>query len=133
MLGGKSFAEGSALFEIAGEGEKKLTSSNAHSSYFHIGSESGIIGLLLYFPIWIFLFLRVHKGAKLLVNFQDIKAYMVACEALIIYSLMCAVTGHALASPSLMIPVFTIVGMGMAYLRTNVQHADSIKIHALPS
>lgn len=112
------------VLTFAPGGTQTLSTSNAHNSYFHLASESGLIGLVMYISVWVWMYIRVHRGSKILHSFRNTRAYLVACEGLIVYALACALTGHALASPSVMIPVLCIVGTGIAYLRTVLRPAQ---------
>ena len=53
----------------------------------------------------------------------------------LVLAAICAVTGHALASPSLMVPATTLVGVGMAFLRANLREGatasaiDEVEVH----
>jgi hypothetical protein len=109
------------LFEVAVDGEQRLSTSNAHSTYFHVLAESGTVGLFMLLSIWVLLYGRLGKASRLLCDFIEIRAYLVASQGLVVYALGCALTGHALASPSLMVPVFTILGTGIAFIRTNIK------------
>lgn len=112
------------LVHFAADGEQKLTTSNAHNSYFHVLSESGILGMGLLLAIWLLLYVKFDKAIRRLKAFKELKSYFVACQGLIVFALGCALTGHALASPSIMVPVLTILGAGMAFIRTNVKRAS---------
>jgi O-antigen ligase len=108
----------SPILSVASGGEKIFSAGSAHNSYFHLLAESGLIGILLYLPMWLMLYLRCVRAESVFYPFQSMRSYYVACQGLIIYIVFCAFTGHALASPSVMIPVVTIVGVGIAHYRT---------------
>ena len=67
------------------------------------------------------LYLRFNRAIRSLSSFKDVQAYYIGCQGLMIYAAVCALTGHALASPSLMVPATTFVGVGMSFLRTNLR------------
>lgn len=108
------------LLGIAFDGRRVFNTASAHNSYFHILAESGLLGMGLYLALWIALFFRARKAETLFKPLQSVRAYFVACQALVVYLLACALTGHALAAPSVMVPVVTILGVGAAYYRTAV-------------
>jgi hypothetical protein len=110
--------EAGPILAVAAEGEKVFSTANAHNSYFQLLSESGLLGLFLYLAVWISLFRRCYKAEQIFFPVQSARSYYVACQGLTIYILSCALTGHALASPSVMVPVVTILGVGMAYYRS---------------
>lgn len=113
--------DGPPLLSVAAEGKKVFSTTSAHNSYFHLLAESGLIGITLYLAMWIMLYRRCAKAEDLFHPVRSVAAYYVACQGLIIYILVCGLTGHALASPSVMVPVVTIVGVGIAYYRTAVK------------
>lgn len=108
------------LVKTAAEGNKVFSTANAHNSYFQLLSESGIFGFLLYVSVWIMIYFRSLKAEYLFKPFQQIRAYYVACQGIVVYIMFCALTGHALASPSVMVPVTTILGVGLAFYRNSV-------------
>jgi O-antigen ligase len=101
------------------DGEPIFAAASAHNSYVHILAENGLFGLLLLVAIPIILYFRFNRAVRKLSSFRDERAYFIACQGLIVYAAVCALTGHALASPSMMVPVATLVGVGMSFLRTN--------------
>lgn len=111
------------FMSTAAEGNKLFSTANGHNSYFHVLAESGLFGLLLYMAVWVMIFTRSVKAERLFRPYQSIRSYYVACQGLVIYILICALTGHALASPSVMVPVVTILGIGLAFYRNAVKVA----------
>jgi hypothetical protein len=110
--------DASPVLAVATSGDKVFSTSNAHNSYFQLLSESGLLGIALYLGMWLMLYRRCGKAARVFHPVQSLRAYYFACQGLIIYILACALTGHALASPSVMVPVVTVVGIGIAYYRS---------------
>ena len=111
------------LGTFMGNGEQVFSTANAHNSYFQLLSESGLVGLSMYLLMWLMIYLRCLKAEKIFTPFRTERSYYVACQGLVIYILVCALTGHALASPSVMVPVVTILGMGLAHYRNVVRIA----------
>jgi MFS family permease len=105
-------------FVYVAYGGKKRFSGQAHNSYLHTLCESGAVGLGLLIWMWAAIYSRLKKATARFRGFSDLKAFYTACQGLVIFSLMSAFYGHALASPSICIPVLTVVGMGLAYHRT---------------
>ena len=83
-------------------GKKTFSVGNAHNSYLHTLCESGIVGLALLLWLWSSIYIRLLAAAR---DFRDWKD-------------ICALTGHALASPSLMLPLTTVVGLALAAQRS---------------
>lgn len=108
------------LFDLALDGRRVFNTASAHNSYFHILAESGLLGLVMYLSVWAALYFRARKAETVFRPIQSLRAYYVASQALVVYILTCALTGHALAAPSVMIPVLTILGTGAAYYRTSL-------------
>ena len=112
-------------------GNRIFSTGNAHNAYFQLASESGLIGLVLYLSLWLMLFMRCLQAEKVFKPFQTQRSYYVACQGLVIYILACALTGHALASPSVMVPVVTILGVGIAHYRTVIKRANAREVEVL--
>jgi hypothetical protein len=109
------------LSSLAVGGQQVFSAASAHNSYFQLLAETGLIGFGLYFSVWIWIYLRSLKAEKLFKHIQSVRAYYVGCQALVVYILVCALTGHALASPSVMLPVVTILGVGLAFYRSSLK------------
>lgn len=109
------------MFNMALDGRQVFNTASAHNSYFHILAESGLFGMALYLTIWVALYFRCRKAETLFKPIQNLRAYYVASQGLVVYILTCALTGHALAAPSVMIPVLTLLGAGAAYYREAVK------------
>lgn len=111
------------------DGEPIFAAASAHNSYLHILAESGLLGLLLFLTVPTILYLRFNRAIRRLSSFKDVRAYYIGCQGLIVYAATCALTGHALASPSLMVPTATIIGVGMSFLRTNLREGSMASIN----
>jgi len=107
------------LFYPAVEGNKAFGVGNAHNSYFNILCESGVVGLLFFLWLWCLIYYRLHIAAKYFSDQVKLLAYFQAAQGLVVFSMTAALTGHALASPSLTLPVMTIIGAGLAFQRAN--------------
>jgi hypothetical protein len=118
---------------IGAMGNNKLSPATAHNSYFHLAAESGLVGLALYLSLWALLYRRCGKAAFILRPLRDLSAYFIAGQGLIIFILTCALTGHALGSPSVMLPTMTLLGVAIAFLRTNLQSSKQVELRPMPA
>lgn len=105
---------------FAMDGRKVFSTSNAHNSYFHIGSESGLIGIVLFFGMWIYIYLRLGELISGFRVFPQVSAFGLAAQGLIVFAAGCALTGHAFGAPSSMIILTLLCGAGLAFRRTSV-------------
>lgn len=113
------------LGAFAAEGEAVLAPASAHNSYLHFASEIGLVGLLLFLPVLGMIYWRAKRAARVFSVVPEVRAYFVACQGLVIYVMACALTGHALVAPSVMVPTTTLLGVGMAYVRCNLKRPAS--------
>lgn len=88
-----------------------LSPGNAHNSYLHILAETGVIGLALMFLLWKAMYMRLNR----LFYSKDIslKAFSTANRGLLVYTLLGAFWGHALAAPSIGILVSTLTAVSL--------------------
>ncbi len=98
--------------------ETILNAASAHNSYLHVLAESGVIGFLLMMWLWKQMFVRLKRGR--LCDDINVRAFYTAGQGLLVFSLIAAFSGHALAAPSTGILVTTIVGACLSYQRTLV-------------
>jgi hypothetical protein len=127
------FIDAPPLLSIGAKADNKISPATAHNSYFHLAAESGLIGLVLYLSLWVALYRRCGRASVILEPIRELKAYFVAGQGLIVFILACAVTGHALGSPSVMVPTMTLLGVGIAFLRSNLRHADNVVMLPMPA
>jgi O-antigen ligase len=99
------------------EGGKNLTAGQPHNSYIQMLAETGVIGLGLLLAVWGTLYLRLQRARAWYAEDPEMAGYFLACQGLIIFTMMDANFGHALGSPSLGIPVLAVVGAGVATFR----------------
>lgn len=98
-------------------GDNVYSKANAHNSYLNILSEIGVVGMGLVLAIWIALFRRFKTAAAQFPEGSEMRAYFLACRAIILFVLIGSLTGHALVSSAHCIPVLTILGVGLSYYR----------------
>lgn len=122
------FIDASPFLSIANGGVKALAPSTAHNSYFQLAAESGLIGLVMYLSFWVALYRRCGRAVGAFEAVLDLQAYFVAMQALVVFILTCALTGHALGSPSVMIPTMVLLGVGTAFLRGNLFRPEQVKL-----
>lgn len=108
---------GSELVGFGLSGKRVTEVHHAHNSYLHVLAETGLLGLGLLMWLWILLLRRVQRAIRRNAGSVDISAYMNASEAIIVFALVAALFGHALAAPSFCIPALTIIGVGISYDR----------------
>jgi|GEM_PF-2525909 len=126
------FIEAAPYLSVGAKAEKKLAPATAHNSYFQIAAESGLIGLVLYLALWVAIYRRFSRASIILQPLRELKSYFVAGQGLIVFIMTCAMTGHSLGSPSVMVPTMVLLGVGIAFLRTNLRHSDNVVMLPLP-
>ena len=126
------FINAPPYLSVAGGGGKKLTPETAHNSYFHLAAESGLIGLALYMSFWGALYLRCQRATQALVQVKELKAFFVAAQGMIVFILTCALTGHAVGSPSVLVPTMVILGTATSFLRGNLYRPARASLRLLP-
>ncbi len=117
---------GSDLVGFGLSGKRVTEVHHAHNSYLHVLAETGLLGLGLLMWLWILLLRRVQRAGKAHATSPDLSAYMKASEGIIVFALVAALFGHALAAPSLCIPALTIIGVGISYDRVPTRPVQSI-------
>jgi O-antigen ligase len=100
------------VYYFATEGDVVNSVVQAHNSYLHMLCETGIVGLLLLCGIWFMLFQRMRRGANAFADEPSARAFFVACQALIIFTMSSALVAHGLGAPSIGVVTLTIVGAG---------------------
>ena len=99
-------------------GEKRFSAGSAHNSYLHTLSETGLVGLALFLWLWSSIYFRLQAGTREFRDWKDMHSLMVASQGVVIFALFSALTGHALAAPSLMLPVTVVIGVALAAQRS---------------
>jgi hypothetical protein len=126
------FIDASPYLSVAAGGGKRLTPETAHNSYFHIAAESGLVGLVMYLSLWGLLYRRCQHAAKSLAQIRELSAFFVSAQGMIVFILACALTGHAVGSPSVLFPTMTILGLASAFLRGNLFNSHQLALRAIP-
>ncbi len=99
---------------MAMRGEQRFGAANAHNSYLMLLCESGLIGLFLFSLIWFSIYIQLSKAKQKFAQSISMQSYFIAAQASILFTLTAAMFGHALAAPSVCIPVLTFVGAGLS-------------------
>lgn len=102
---------------FATKGDRVISDLAAHNSYLHLLAESGIVGLSLLLLVWLVIFRRLGEARKRLVVPDLIRAYLFACQGLIVFVLVGSLFDHGLGAPSVIIPVGTFVGLAVGFVR----------------
>jgi O-antigen ligase len=106
------------LIYVATDGERIYSSAGgAHNSFLQMLSEVGLVGLLLLLWLWLALYSRMRLAASRYRNWKHVSAFFISAQAGVVFCLTAALTGHALAAPSLMLPALTVLGTALAYQR----------------
>ena len=127
-----AFIDASPFLSVGAAGGKKLSPETAHNSYFHIAAESGLIGLVLYLSLWGALYMRCQRATRILAQTRELKAFFVAAQGMVVFILTCALTGHAVGSPSVLLPTMTILGVATAFLRSNLYKPEQVSLQVMP-
>jgi O-antigen ligase len=112
---------GDDLVGLGLSGKRVTEVHHAHNSYLHVLAETGLLGLALLMWLWITLLRRVQRAIAGHAGSRDVAAYLKASEGLIVFALVAALFGHALAAPSLGIPALTVIGIGISYDRVPIK------------
>lgn len=104
---------GVATFAV--EGDRLTNVYNAHNMYLHVLAENGAFGLLLLLSLWGLLWREMVLGARRAP--PATQPFFVAAQAALVFTAVSACFDNALASPSLGLPVFALVGLGLAHRR----------------
>lgn len=105
------------LFYPAVGEEHSLSVGNAHNSYIHTLCENGLLGLGLLLWLWLGMYYRMKRAARRYAALKDAHSLFRTAQGVVIYSLVAALTGHALAAPSLVLPATVVLGVALAYQR----------------
>ncbi|WP_457623729.1 O-antigen ligase family protein [Persephonella sp.] len=102
--------------------------TSAHNSYLHFLSELGILGLITNMLIWIHLIRTLNKFER---NFQKYSIYFSIAKYIVVFTLINAFFGHALAAPAIGFVSLSIIGLIYSfgfYLGRNV-YETKLYIH----
>lgn len=105
------------LYYPAVDGTRSLSVGNAHNSYIHTLCENGLVGLGLLLWLWFGIYWRLRRAARRYAAFKDAHSLFRAAQGVVIFSLVAALPGHALAAPSLVLPATAVLGVALAYQR----------------
>lgn len=105
------------LFYPAVDGHVSLSVGNAHNSFIHVMCENGLLGLGLLLWLWLGMYWRLSRAARRYAALKDAHSLFMAGQGVVVFSLIAALTGHALAAPSLVLPATTVLGVALAYQR----------------
>ncbi|NNM34157.1 MAG: O-antigen ligase family protein, partial [Gemmatimonadetes bacterium] len=101
---------------FAVEGDRLTNVYNAHNMYLHVLAENGLFGLVLLGALWGLLWWEMVLGGRK--GTPATRPYFVACQAALVFTAVSACFDNALASPSLGLPLFALVGLGLAHRGT---------------
>ena len=72
---------------------------------------------MLLLLVWLAIFRVLGEARKRLVVPDLVRAYLFACQGLIVFVLVGALFGHGLGAPSVVIPVATFIGLAFGFVR----------------
>lgn len=98
-------------------GRQRFSVASAHNSYLHVAAETGVVGLVLLLWLWAAIYRRLGQGAQLTREDRACRGHYVACQALVVFTLVGALFGHALAAPTAALVPLTLVGVGVGFER----------------
>jgi len=102
-------------------GQNNPATLSAHNSYLQMLAETGVVGLGLLLSVWYQLWRRMERARREFANAPEIAGFYLALQGLIIFVLVTALVGHALASPLNSIPVLALLGLGSSFYRNHTQ------------
>ena len=108
--GVRTQAAGVGRFAV--EGDRLTNVYNAHNMYLHVLAENGLFGLLLLGSVWGLLWREMVLGGRH--KSSTTGPYFIAGQAALVFTAVSACFDNALASPSLGLPLFALVGLGLS-------------------
>ena len=100
------------LFFACKARENVTNVTSAHNSFLHFLSEVGIVGLFLNMLLWYHLYSSLNKFQ---IEFEQYDYIFLTAKCIIIFILINAMFGHALAAPAIGFSSLTIVGMAYSF------------------
>jgi O-antigen ligase len=114
---GVKFSGVPGLYYVGVSGQNNPGILQAHNSYLQMLAETGVIGLALLLAVWIAMWRRISAARRAFAAEPQVAAYFEAAQGLVVFAFVAALFGHALAAPTLGVPVLTILGLGISYSR----------------
>jgi O-antigen ligase len=103
------------VLDLALEGSELVTApGGAHNSYLHLLAENGLVGLGLMLALWAAIARRLSVLAHSRPRGDEVRAAALAGQAVVVFALVGACFGHALAAPTVCLPALAILGVLVA-------------------
>lgn len=102
------------LAYVSTEAPRVFHQYQAHNSYIHIWAENGLLGIILIGLVWLKLFKYFKRKYDLYQSDPHKAAYFKAAQGIVIFTLVAANFGHALAAPAIGLIVTTMLGIGIS-------------------
>lgn len=92
--------------------EHVINVTSAHNSFLHFLSEIGVIGLFLNIVLWYYLYSSLSKFQT---EFEHYDYIFLTAKCMIIFVLINAMFGHALAAPAIGFTALSVIGMAYSF------------------
>ena len=111
------------FFAIITKGNRVSNVQHAHNSYLQFLAETGLLGLGLILWLWLAMYKRLEKYKRTFRYDTVLSSNFVAAQAVIVFVFGSALTGHAMAAPSLGFIALVLIGLSLCVGRSELKIA----------